>query len=381
MISVVRDDPLFRLQRRIGLIPASGLGLLRRALFWPLLCWLPIVAWGALSGHVPTPAGEEPLLSHFGVHVRFLVALPLLILAEGVAHGVTTSLMGELERAGILPDAEAAKRDEVLARARRLRDAVLPWILGLALVVAWSARPLDVSRLHELEWDVGATHHLGFGAIWYLYVAKPIYTYAVLVWLWRAVQTFLVCLGIARLDLQLAPTHPDRMGGLAELERLPMAFSLVVLGISTAVAAGWAHGIVYHEVDVRSLGPQAAALVAVLLVVFLSPLVAFALPMSRAKRRGILDYGKLIGDHARMVQRRWIRRQHLEDASLLEASEIGCVADANAIYEAVRNMRIVPVGMRAIAAVAIPAAIPLLVVAALQIPAKTLLLQLLRAVL
>ncbi|MGH8470849.1 MAG: hypothetical protein ACREX3_06090 [Gammaproteobacteria bacterium] len=35
-ISLVQDDLLFRIQRRIGLIPSRGLGVVRRAIFFAL---------------------------------------------------------------------------------------------------------------------------------------------------------------------------------------------------------------------------------------------------------------------------------------------------------------------------------------------------------
>jgi len=45
-ISLVRDDPPFRWQRSLGLIPRSGgLGVGRRAVFWTALAWLPIAVW------------------------------------------------------------------------------------------------------------------------------------------------------------------------------------------------------------------------------------------------------------------------------------------------------------------------------------------------
>lgn len=44
-VSLVRGDLLFRLQRKIGLIPEQGLGIARRATFWSLLAWLPIAVW------------------------------------------------------------------------------------------------------------------------------------------------------------------------------------------------------------------------------------------------------------------------------------------------------------------------------------------------
>ena len=48
-ISLVRDDLLFRIQRRIGLIPSQGLGVVRRTIFFALLTWLPIVVWAGYT--------------------------------------------------------------------------------------------------------------------------------------------------------------------------------------------------------------------------------------------------------------------------------------------------------------------------------------------
>src|SRR5262245_22549102 len=77
-LSLVRGDPLLRLQRRIGLVPAHGLGVARRALALALLAWLPLAAWALLAGR--WSGAGEPLLQHFGVHVRCLIAIPLLVL-------------------------------------------------------------------------------------------------------------------------------------------------------------------------------------------------------------------------------------------------------------------------------------------------------------
>ena len=44
-LSLVRNDPLYRLQRKIGLIPENGLGIVRRMLFWTLFAWLPTALW------------------------------------------------------------------------------------------------------------------------------------------------------------------------------------------------------------------------------------------------------------------------------------------------------------------------------------------------
>ena len=68
-----------------------------------------------------------------------------------------------------------------------------------------------------------------------------------------------------------------------------------------------------------------------------------------------------------------------QDAGLLEAQEIGPVADTITLYEAVEGARTVPIGKRTLVAILAPLAIPMLAVAALQVPIGELLLNLLKA--
>ena len=51
---------------------------------------------------------------------------------------------------------------------------------------------------------------LGFGGLWFLYVGRSIYLALVLVWLWRIVVVSVLMWRVARLELSLVPTHPDR---------------------------------------------------------------------------------------------------------------------------------------------------------------------------
>lgn len=46
-------------------------------IFFIVLTWAPIVAWAIVNARVFAGVVSEPLLQHFGVHVRCLVAPPL----------------------------------------------------------------------------------------------------------------------------------------------------------------------------------------------------------------------------------------------------------------------------------------------------------------
>jgi hypothetical protein len=165
-------------------------------------------------------------------------------------------------------------------------------------------------------------------------------------WLWRLALLVILLKRIAGIGLNLVPTHADRAGGLGFLEKLPTAFSLFALAISSVLASRLAHEVVYHGVHVQSLKGLMAAFLIVVIGLCVAPLLVFIGPLAAAKRQALLEYGALVGQHGRLVRRRWILGETLDDDSLLEAQEIGPVADTLALYEAVKSMRTAPIGLR-----------------------------------
>jgi hypothetical protein len=149
-ISLIQDDALYRVQRAIGLIPPSGLGVARRAVLYTLITWLPIAVWAWLHGHAMAGSLDEPLFRHFGVNVRCLLAIPLLIVADATAHGVSLRLIPQFVRAGIVADDEAFHA--VLERARRARSRTLPWVIIAGLVIGWVVLAPSLLQQHDLLW-------------------------------------------------------------------------------------------------------------------------------------------------------------------------------------------------------------------------------------
>src|SRR4029079_16001130 len=84
--SLVLGGPLFQLLRRTRL-SESALELVgRRLLVLTAIAWLPLLLLSALEGQALGGSVAVPFLRDVGVHLRFLVAVPLLIIAELVVH-------------------------------------------------------------------------------------------------------------------------------------------------------------------------------------------------------------------------------------------------------------------------------------------------------
>ena len=382
VLSLVRGDFFYRVQRRVGLIPAEGFGLARRVIFWSLFAWLPVAAWAWYAGRAMPPLAGEPLLAHFGVQTRCLVAIPLLILAEGQAHAMTMRILPHFVRSGLVPESQVPAFRAALARTAKMRDATLPWIAMLGVVLSLNTVAELAHRSHEVTWAVEAsagTTSLGFGAFWFLYVARPIYLALLIAWLWRIVLMGSLFRRVAKLDLSLVPTHPDRAGGLGFLAQVPKIFAPVVLALGSVLAARWAHDIVYHDVHVADLRLQMGAFVIVAVVLFSSPLLAFLPLMAKTKRQALLDYAALVGRHGRLVRDRWIVGEKVDDNGLLSAPELGPVADTGPVYDSVAAMQALLIGKATVAPLLIAAVLPLIPVLAIEIPIKNILAALAKA--
>ncbi len=382
-VSLVRGDLLFRLHRRFGLVPAEGLGLARRALFWALVAWAPIAAWAFYMGRAGPPLASEPLLAHFGVQARCLIAIPLLILAEGQTHAVTMRVLPHFIRSGLVPESEVPAFRAALNRLTKMRDSILPWVLIVGVVLALNTVAQEVQRSHEVLWGGAAaddTSRLGFGPIWYLYVARPIHLALLAAWLWRIVLMTVLFRNLAKLNLALVPTHPDKAGGLGFLSSVPKIFAPVVLALGTVMAARWAHDVLYHDVHVKDLRLQMGAFVVTSVLLFSLPLFAFIPLMAKTKRLALLDYGALVGRHGRLVKDRWIGGQAVEDDGLLSAPELGPVADMGTAYTAVAAMQVLLIGKESLVPLMVAAAIPLIAVLAIEVPIAEILKALAKAV-
>ena len=213
--SLVTGDRLYRAQRSLGLIPARGLGTGRRIAIAVALTWLPLMLW-ALWNHLLLPGvAEEPLLRHFGIHARFLVALPLFLASEGLVERALRRVLPQFVSSGVVDESLLPAFRRILAGAARLRDSRLALLVIIALVAANAVAGWEqAEHNHELVWTQPLVGR-GFAAAWFSCVSRPIFLLVLLAWLWRLVVVTRLFQQIAGLDLRLAPTHPDRAGGIA----------------------------------------------------------------------------------------------------------------------------------------------------------------------
>src|SRR5262245_60484018 len=360
-----------RLLRALRLAPREGFHAPGRGLLAVVVTWVPIMVWAAAAGQRAGMAWAGGAVHHLEMHVRCLVAIPLLIFSEPIADRLIGAIVDNFPVSGLIRDEDEPAFDRAVASVKGLRDSKLAWGLIVALVtlttLVSSRSPMDAAVVATSP-DAG-----GFGSRWAMFVVRPLFLLMVFAWVWRLVLTWILFVRIARLDLQLVPSHPDKVGGLGFVQLQPAAFSLVVFTISGVVCASVAEQIVEQHLHLAQFQAPMIALVVILVVLFLCPLTAFGRKLRRTKMRARFEYGTLAGRHVRGLHRRWVEGIDIGDDPVLSAPEIGPAADVATLYELTARMRPLPIGMPPLLAVVVPAVLPLLPVATLEIPLKDIL--------
>ena len=146
--SLVLGGPLFQLLRRAHLADDALMLVRQRVIVIALFAWLPLLVLSALEGQVLGGSAAVPFLLDVEVHVRFLVALPLLIIAELVVHQRMRPL-----RAAI-PGTQFDSRERHAAVRGRHRVGVQAAQLGARRGAAdrlriWRRHPDRLAPLHR----------------------------------------------------------------------------------------------------------------------------------------------------------------------------------------------------------------------------------------
>jgi hypothetical protein len=354
-------DLPYRVQRALGLIPARGLGVGRRAIVVAGVAWLPLAVAAAFAGRLLPDGTGETLLQQFGITVKLLVAIPVLIVGEMMLDRLSQKKIAHFVTSGLVTEADRSAFASLVERAVAWRNAWKPLLLLALLLVTWTLLPGPLTA-HDVLWaqdDTLQRFSLRFGEWWYVVVARPLFLALVLTWLWRLTVLGALLVKISRLPLSLVPSHADRAAGLGFLADLPYAFSPLSFALASVLAAQWGHAAVYHAVELRGFIVPLTSFAAAMTLVVLAPLLVFSGSLATWRRQARLDYGALMSEHGRLVRRRWVLGETLHDDSLLESRELGGASDAAAIYDGVERMRYVPFGWKTVVWVVAPIAAPM----------------------
>jgi hypothetical protein len=379
--SLVLGGPLYQLLRRAHLSDDALSLQRRRIVVLALIAWLPLLLLATLSGSLFDGGVAVPFLYDVEVHVKFLVALPLLVMAELVVHQRMRTVVSTFGARHLVAPADVARLDSAIASAYRLRNSITAELLLIAIVyavgisVVWRQYvALDAATWYATPAAGGST--LTVAGIWYGYVSLPLFQFLLCRWYFRVCIWARLLWQVSRIPLALVPTHPDRVGGLGFLSNTVYAFVPLVLAHGALLAGTLASQIFYAGARLTDFRLEILLLMIFVVFLVVGPLLVFAPQLSRAKRTGLREYGTLAQGYVRAFDEKWLRGGTV-DEPMLGSGDIQSLADLGNSFEIVRGMRIVPVSKEAMLQLGVATLIPIVPLVLTLMPLEELLQKLL----
>jgi len=363
--SLVLGGPLFQLWRRARLTDDALMMQRRRIVVISLLAWLPLLVLSALGGNLLGGDVAVPFLLDADVHVKFLVAMPLLIAAELVVHRRMRAVIRTFQDRNLIPEGKAARFEAAIASAYRLRNSVSAEVLLIAVVyivgvtIVWRQyMSLDTSTWYASAAVTGSSG-LTLAGAWYGYVSLPLFQFLLIRWYFRLFVWSRLLWQVSRIQLNLVPTHPDRVGGLGFLAATTHAF-IPVLMAHGALLAGQLANLIFHA-GATLTQFRLEILLLVILMVFLvvGPLLVFSPQLAQVRRTGLREYGTLAQRYTREFDAKWVHGDGSGDEPLLGSGDIQSLADLGNSLSVVQDMRVVPVTKQAMLQLAMATVAPI----------------------
>lgn len=358
--SLVLGGPLFQLFRRSHLSGTSLEMLHRRVLVFTLIAWLPLLLLTTFSSP-PGTAMRLSFLRDVEVHVRFLIALPVLIGAELLVHLRIRPMVRRFVEARLVSPENLPRFYDAVQSAVKLRNSVAGEI-GLLLFVyifglwLWSSRvAIEGTTWYALP---GGRWHLTAAGYWYVFVGLPIVQFILLRWYMRLFIWYRFLWQVSRINLKLIPTHPDRCAGLAFLGKSAFAFGPILFAQGAMLAGVVASRVLYRGESLLLFKLQIGAFIGFFVLAILGPLMMFSPLLANAKRKGLAEYGLLAQLYVEGFEQKWIFHERAPGEELLGSADLQSLADLGNSYSLVRDMRAVPFGLDDITRLAAATAAP-----------------------
>lgn len=344
--SLVLGGPLYQIIRRTHLSGDHLELLSRRIIAAVLLGWLPLLVLSTLGRRAWGDAVAVPFLLDIEVQARFLLALPLLIVAELVVHRRLRAVVQQFQERGLIVEASRVGFDAAVAAAMRLRNSVAAELLLIVFIYAFDLFVWpQYAALKAATWYAVPTEsgrELSLAGWWFLLFSLPFFQFIVLRWYFRLFIWMRFLWQVSRCELSLVPTHPDRLGGLGFLSGTVIAFGPLLAAHGVLVAGMIASRIFFEGAALTDFKVELVVVVAYLLVLVLGPFFVFSPKLSLAKRIGLREYGALAERYVQEFDRKWLRGGAPAGEPLVGSADIQSLADLGNSYEVVRSMRFIP---------------------------------------
>lgn len=345
--SIVLGGPFFQLLRKAHLT-GNALELIKqRTITISLLAWLPLFILSVVKGQAWGDGTNLPFIEDFEVHIRFLVALPLIVLAELMVHQRILAMVQQFEERNLIPEYAREQFRKAITTAYRFRNSVFAELFILVLIyvigynVVWNkSMALDTTAWYS-EPALGKGH-LSLAGVWFRYVSLPLFQFLLLRWYYRIFIWSRFLFQVSRIQLKLMPTHPDCLGGLGFLSNTVFAFIPLAVAHGAVLAGMIANHIFHQNAVLLDFKIELIIIVVLVICLVMLPLFFFSFQLSDTKRTGSLEYGKFATLYTQGFDARWIHGDSTINSPEC-THEISGLSDLSNSYHVIQRMQIIPI--------------------------------------
>ena len=382
--SMVLGGPLYQLLLRLRVVREPLDLLTRRIIVIALVAWVPLLFLSVAGGRAWSGV-KVPFLYDVDAHVRFLVSLPLLILAEWVVHLRFRPIVLQFLDRNIITEEVRPQFDSIIQSSMRLRNSVVAelFIVLVVLVIGplvWRNQAAIQSSTWYADVDAGGMR-LTLPGYFYRYVSLPIFQFILLRWYFRLFIWYRFVWKVSRLNLNLLPTHPDGAGGLGFLTGTAHAMAPLLIAQSALLAGLIANRIFHEGAKLPAFKMEILAIAVFLLLQALAPLFLFIGQLAACQRQGNREYGVLASRYTADFHRKWIKDQDANAGELLGTGDIQSLADLGNSFAVIRSMSLVPFNRGTVVRLAVMTLLPMLPLTLTVIPFEELVERLIKAIL
>jgi hypothetical protein len=373
-LSLMEGGPGDALLKRLRLIrPEFGAASARTAVSLAALTWLPLLVFSSIEG-LALGGAKVPFLYDLAAHARFLVAVPVLVLAEIPIGRRLRGIAKRFLDAGLVREGDQKQFASCVFDTLRFRDWRLAGLILLVLAYSttYAGISMNSSQRGGMWFEPSLAGGLSPVGYYYALVSLPIFQFLMYRWAFRMLVWTRFLWQVSKLDLFLTPTHPDGAGGLGFLGKGSIPFGLILFALSSVVSAAIATRTLFSGATLEQFEVTYATLILLLLIVLAGPLMVFAPKLFRAKQDGLRRYGELASRYMQLFDNKWVEGVNTSEP-LLGTADIQSLADLGNSYELIRKMRVVPIALSDFIAMALAGVIPAIPLAATVMPVSEIL--------
>lgn len=362
---------------KIGILGGGAKVQLSRVLIPFALCWLPLAVITLFQGTFWTGNMDTSFITSFDTQARFLITMPILILAEKLVSSKLDRILGQLKNSGIVNKEDHITFDEIIKRNVKFlkshwTDIAVFVICYIHVFIVLFYKSENTSFLSWQIYYEDGEASLDFAGKWSTLISRPFILFLFYRWILRIVVWGNILRSVSNLKLNLFAIHPDLCGGLGFLGYSIRYFTPVAFAFSATIVGNMADFMLIEGSHLDDLKIPALAYLIFITILFTLPLIFFTGKLMDAREKSVFENYDFANGIYRELRLKFAKGYEKVNAEDLSSVDYSAAADLSAVVDNSLKMKFVPFTIKDLIPLWAMSTLPFLAVVLLEIPIKEL---------